>query len=164
MGHNNTIKGFRPAAVHPFRLLCFLKAYIRWLHQSMTGLPRFALPRHTSLCSLPTSADFRMKYTRLAGLCFTIRTKCMSQRSLWILIRCTTYMSLRSSYCSLMDRRLKSLPTRTGLKVLQRKVFSLEYSHGCCLSAWECPCFCTFRVIASLNSMATPLLTYSILL
>ena len=39
IGHNNPINGFRPAATRPSRRLCFLRAYARWLHQSMTGLP-----------------------------------------------------------------------------------------------------------------------------
>ena len=39
--HNNPINGFRPAATHPSRCLCFLRACANWLHQSMPGLHRF---------------------------------------------------------------------------------------------------------------------------
>ena len=41
IGHNNPINGFRPAAIHPSRRLCFLRAYSSRSHQSMAGLPRF---------------------------------------------------------------------------------------------------------------------------
>ena len=33
--NNNPINGLRPAATHPSRSLCFLRAYACWLHQSM---------------------------------------------------------------------------------------------------------------------------------
>ena len=38
IGHNKPINGFRPAATHPSRRLCFLCAYA-----TMSGLPRFGL-------------------------------------------------------------------------------------------------------------------------
>ena len=41
IGHKNPINGFRPAATHSYRRFCFLRVYASWLHQSMTGLPRF---------------------------------------------------------------------------------------------------------------------------
>ena len=56
IGHNNPINGFRPAATHPSRRLCFLRAYASWLHQSMTGLPRFDL---SNRCKVVLFADFR---------------------------------------------------------------------------------------------------------
>ena len=43
IGHNNPINGFRPAATHPSRRFCSLRAYASWLHQSMTGLPQIRL-------------------------------------------------------------------------------------------------------------------------
>ena len=43
IGRNILINGFRPAATHSSRLLCFLRTYASWLYQSMTGLPRFGL-------------------------------------------------------------------------------------------------------------------------
>ena len=47
-----------------------------------------------------------------------------SHRSHLILIRCTTSMSLRSLYGSLLDRMLKSSPTRTESKILRRTFLS----------------------------------------
>ena len=85
IGHNNPINGFRPAATHSSRRLCFLRVYASWLHQSMTW---------------------------------------PSQCSLWILIRCTTSMSLRSSYSSLWNRMRKSSPIRTKSKILLRTFLS----------------------------------------
>ena len=41
IGHNNLINGFRPAVTHPTRRLCFLRAYVSWSYQPMTGLPQF---------------------------------------------------------------------------------------------------------------------------
>ena len=42
-GHRNLlINRFWPAATNPPKHLCFLSAYGSWLHQSMTGLPRFS--------------------------------------------------------------------------------------------------------------------------
>ena len=56
IGHNNPINGFRPAAAHPSRRLCSLRAYASWLHQSMTGLPRFGLSNGYKVVLF---ADFR---------------------------------------------------------------------------------------------------------
>ena len=56
IGHNNSINGFRPAATHTSRRLCFLRAYVSWLHQSMTGLPRFGL---SNGCKVVLFADIR---------------------------------------------------------------------------------------------------------
>ena len=56
IGHNNPINGFRPAGTYPSRRLCFLRAYASWLHQSMTGLPRFGL---SNGCKVVLFADFR---------------------------------------------------------------------------------------------------------
>ena len=41
IGHNNPINGFRPAAIHTSRLLCFLRAYASWSYQSMAGFSQF---------------------------------------------------------------------------------------------------------------------------
>ena len=62
IGHNNPINGVRPAATHPSRCLCFLRAYASWLHPLMTGLPRFGLLKDARSSSSPTSADPRIKY------------------------------------------------------------------------------------------------------
>ena len=56
IGHNNPINGFRPAATLPSRRFCFLHAYVSWLHQSMTGLPRYDL---CNGCKVVLFADFR---------------------------------------------------------------------------------------------------------
>ena len=56
IGNNNPINGFRPAATHPSRRLCFLRAYASWLHQSMTGFPRFGLSNGYKIVLF---ADFR---------------------------------------------------------------------------------------------------------
>ena len=56
IGHNNLINGFRPAATHRSRRLYFLRAYANWLHQSMTGLPRFGVSNGYKLVLF---ADFR---------------------------------------------------------------------------------------------------------
>ena len=58
--------------------------------------------------------------TRLTGVSSTIRMTWPSQRSRWILIRCTKSMSLSSSYSSLLNRKRKSSPTHTGPKILHR--------------------------------------------
>ena len=52
IGHNNPIN----AATHPSRRFCSLRAYASWLHQSMTGLPRFGL---SNGCKVIPFADFR---------------------------------------------------------------------------------------------------------
>ena len=104
---NNPISGFRPVVTHSSRRLCFLSAYVSWSHQSMTGIPLFS----------PSNG---YKVFLFAGASSAIRTTCPSQRSRWILIRCTTSMLLRSSYSSLLDWMRKSLPTRTGPKILRR--------------------------------------------
>ena len=47
IGHNNPINGFRSAATHPSRRLCFLRAYAGWLHQSMTSVDQIPVsPEH----------------------------------------------------------------------------------------------------------------------
>ena len=56
IGNNNSINGFRPAATHPYRRLCFLHAYASFLHQSMTGLRRFGL---SNGCKVVLFADSR---------------------------------------------------------------------------------------------------------
>ena len=56
IGHNKPINGFRPAATHPSRHFCSLRACASWLHQSMTGLPRFGL---SNRCKVVLFADFR---------------------------------------------------------------------------------------------------------
>ena len=100
IGHNNPINGFRPAATQPSRRLCFLRAFASWLHQSMTGLPRFGL---TNGYKVVLFVGFR-------------RTSHQ--------IRCTTSTSLRSSYSSLLNRMRKSLPIRTGPMILRRTFLS----------------------------------------
>ena len=54
--HNNPINGFRPTTTHPSRRFCSLRAYVSWLHQSMTGLPRFSL---SNGCKVILFADLR---------------------------------------------------------------------------------------------------------
>ena len=54
IGHNNLINGFRPAATHPSRRLCFLRAYDSWLY--------LVSPKDTRSSSSSTSADPRIKY------------------------------------------------------------------------------------------------------
>ena len=56
IGHNNPINGFRLAATLPSRRFCSLRGYASWLHQSMTGLPRFDL---FNGCRVVLFADFR---------------------------------------------------------------------------------------------------------
>ena len=56
IGHNNPINGFRPAATLPSRRFCSLRAYASWLHQSMTGHPRFDL---SNGCKVVLFADIR---------------------------------------------------------------------------------------------------------
>ena len=114
-GHNNPINGFRPVATHLSRRLCFLRAYTSWSHQLMTGFPRF--PTDTRSSSLPTSADPCIKYSSHRSI---LRTTWPSQLSRWILIRCTTSKSLRSSYSSLLFRMRKSASTHIGPKILRR--------------------------------------------
>ena len=63
IGHNNPINGFQPAAIHPSRRLCFLRAYASFSHQSMTGVVLHSIlltDKKTS--SSPTSAVPRIKY------------------------------------------------------------------------------------------------------
>ena len=83
-----------------------------WSFQRMQGRPLRRLP------PIPASN------TRLSGASSSIRTTWPSQRSRWILIRCTSSMSLRSSYSSLLNRMRKSSPTRTGPKILRRTFLS----------------------------------------
>ena len=111
--YNNPINGFRPAATHPSRRLCFLHAFDDraspiWSFQRIQGRPVRRLPQ------IPASN------THLAGASSSIRTTWPSQRSHWILIRCTTSMSLRSSYSSLLIWMRKSSPTRIGPMILCR--------------------------------------------
>ena len=51
------------------------------------------------------------------GIFPTVRTTQPRQLRCQMLILCTTFISLRSSYSSLFDRMRKSLPTRTVLKI-----------------------------------------------
>ena len=80
----------------------------------MTGLPRFG----------PCNGYKVASNTRLAGAFLSIQTTLPVQRSRLILIHCTTSMSLRSSYSSLLNRMRKSSPTRTGPKMLRRTFLS----------------------------------------
>ena len=88
------------------------------------------LPKDTRPFSLPISSDSRIKYpSRRTTLLLT-----KSQRSRWILIHCTTFMLLRSSYSSLLYRMRKSLSTRTESEVLRRTFLS-----NFCRSSHEMP-------------------------
>ena len=74
IGHNNPINGFRPAATYPSRRFCSLRAYVSWLHQSLTGLPRFGLYNeckvvlfvdfHRSPHQIPDSSEHPPPYER----------------------------------------------------------------------------------------------------
>ena len=92
--HSNSINEFRPAATHlsrqPRQLAIPIdgRASQIWFIQRIQGRPLRRLPQ------IPTSK------THLVGASSSIRTTCTSQRSRWILVRCTTSMSLRSSYSS----------------------------------------------------------------
>ena len=83
-----------------------------WSFQQIQGRP---------LCRL---LQISASNTRLAGASFSIRTTWLRQRSRWILIRCTTSMSLRNSYSSLLNRMWKLSPTRTVPKILRRTFLS----------------------------------------
>ena len=84
--------------------------------------------RTSSICSFqriqlsfsPTLADPCIKYPCRWSV--VLHSTWPSQCSCRVLIRCTTSMSLRSSYSSLLDQTRKSLPTPTGLvsRVLSR--------------------------------------------
>ena len=112
IGHNNPINWFWPTTTHSSRRLCSLRQLITavdnrassiWSFQRIQGRP------------LGRIAQISASNTRLAGASSFIRTTWSSQRSRWILIRCTTYA---------YDRTRKSSPTRTGPKILQRTFFS----------------------------------------
>ena len=64
IGHNNSINGFRPAATLPSRRFCSLRVCASWLHQSMTGLPRFDL---SNGCKVILFADFRRSPHQIPG-------------------------------------------------------------------------------------------------
>ena len=118
-GHNNPINRFRPVATHPSRCLRFLRVYASWSHQTMTGLPRFGPSNGSS--SSPTSVDPRIKYpSRRSILLHT--NDITGQCSRWILIRCTTSMSLSMR---------KSSPTRTGY----RRSYVGLFSQACYIGA-----------------------------
>ena len=63
-GHKNPINGFRPTATHPSTLLCFLRAFASWPHQSMTGLPGFDLSNE---CKVVLFADCRRPWHQIFG-------------------------------------------------------------------------------------------------
>ena len=101
--HNNPISGFRSAATPPSRRLFLLRVYASWSLQRIQGRPLRRLPW------IPASN------TRLTGVSSSVQTTWPSQRRHWILIRCTTSMSLSSSYSSLLYRMQKSILPRTFL-------------------------------------------------
>ena len=133
IGHNNPINGFRPAATHPSRRFCSLRAYASWLHQSMTGFLRFGL---SNGCKVVLFADFRRSPHQIP---VSPKHPPPYERhgSRWILIRCTTSISLRSSYSSLLNRMRKSLPTRTGPKILRRPIAHWDHNSNCWSCVWS---------------------------
>ena len=120
IGHNNPINGFRLGAAHPYRRLCFLRAYASWLHQGFLNL---VFPTDTSSSSSPTSADPRIKYPSRRSILLHRNDMAEPAQPLK-LIRCLMSMSLRSSYSSLLNRMRKSSPTLTGPRILRRTFLS----------------------------------------
>ena len=113
IGHNNPFNGLPQHKLPGASASCAPTSVghiNRW--QAFLDL---VLPTDIKSSSTPTSADPRLKYSS-AGAFSSIRTTWPSQRSRWILIRCTIYKSLRSSYTSLLYRMRKSSPTRTEPK------------------------------------------------
>ena len=104
------LKGFRPALTHPSSAHCALTPVGNFnrFFQRKRGRPF-----RRRLLQIPASK------THLAGVSSFIRPKWPSQHSLWILIRCTTSISLTSSHRSLLDRMLKSSAIRTGPEILR---------------------------------------------
>ena len=109
IGHNNSINWFRPAATHPCRRLCFLRAYASWLHQSMIGLPRFGL---SNGCKVVLFADFRRSPHQIPIL--PEHSPPYEQHS-----RASAAATQR-----LLNRMRKSPPTLTGPKILHRTFLS----------------------------------------
>ena len=105
IGHNNSFNGFRPAATHPSRRLCFLCAYGCRSHQWMTRLPRYGLSNGYNVVS-PKHPPPYEQHGR-------------ARSSHWILIRCPTSKLLGSLYSSLLYEMRNSLPTRTGPRILR---------------------------------------------
>ena len=90
-----------------------------WLHQSMTGLPRFDLSKSDARSSSSlTYADPLIKYPSRRSILLHTNDMAEPAQPLDINTLHNVSMSLRSSYSSLLKRMRKSLPTRIGPKIL----------------------------------------------
>ena len=123
IGRNNPINGFRPAATSfqaPL-LLVRLRQLVLPIDDTASSIWSFQRIQGRTLRRLP---QIPASNTRLVGVSFSIRTTWPRQRSRLKLIRCTTSLSLRSSYISLLNRIRKSSPSRTGPKIVRRTFLS----------------------------------------
>ena len=122
IGHNNNIIRFWLDAAHPSMCLCFLRAYAGWLQWSMTGLTRFGPPNgyKVAICT-----DVRIKYSSRRSMLLHMNDIAEPAKPLFINMLHNVYVSLRSSYSSLLNRMWKSSSARTGPKIL-RTIFLLN--------------------------------------
>ena len=116
--------GFRPESNTSFQaplLLARLRQLVAPIVDRSSSIWSF---QRIQGCPLRRLTQIPASNTDLAGASSSIGTTWPSQRSHWILIRCTMSMSLRSSYSSLLNRMWKLSPTRTVPKILRRTFLS----------------------------------------
>ena len=122
----NPINGFRPAATHPSRRFCSLLAYASWLHQSMTGLPRFGL---SNGCKVVLFADFRRSPHQIpVSPEHPLLTNDMAEpaRPLNIIVEELIHLTIESN---------AEIIANSDWTEDLTWAFSLEYSQGRCISA-----------------------------